>query len=127
MMSSVKFFLLLHGDLVIGLMASSLLALTVFSIAAFLLWKRPPRTPALFAVVYLLAAFVFCVVAMASDKDSLLILAAVISFPWSILLIILGSFLEVDFGACIVIPGLIINAFLIYQFGKVAKSRKQLH
>lgn len=106
-----------------GLMASLLLALLLFPVVVFWLWKRPPRTPALPAVVYLLTAFVFCVVAMAYDKDFLLILAAVFSFPWSFLLIILGAFLEVDLGTSIVFPGLMINAFLIYQIGKASKNR----
>ncbi len=126
-MSSVKFLLLLDGDLVVGLMAGSLLGLIVFSAAAFWLWKRPPRTPALPAVVYLLAAFVFCVVAMASDKDYLLILAAVFSFPWSFLLITLGSFLEVDLVSSLLFLGVMINAFLIYQIGKAAKNRNEQH
>lgn len=125
MILSVKFLLLLHGDLVVGLMAGSLLGLIVFSAAAFRLWKRPPRTPALPAVVYLLAVSVFCVVAMASDIDSLLILAAVFSFPWSFLWIILSTFLEVDFGESFLFLGVMINAFLIYQIGKAAKNRNE--
>lgn len=128
-MSSVKFLLLLHGDLLLGLMAGSLLGLIVSSAAVFWLWKRPPRAPALPALVYLLAVFVFCIVAMASDKDSLLILAAIFSFPWSFVWVILGSFLEVDFGESFLFLGIMINAFLVYQIGKTAKNRneQQLH
>ena len=126
-MSSVKFLLLLDIDLIVGLMASSLPALVVFSAATFWLWKRPPRTPALLAALYLLAASVFCVVAIASDSDYLLVPAAVLSFPWSFLLIILGSILEVDLGASIVFPGLMINAFLIHLIGKAVKNRNEQH
>jgi len=43
MLSSVSFLLLFHGEMVLGLMASFLLALIVFPAAAFWLWLRPPR------------------------------------------------------------------------------------
>lgn len=121
----MKFLILPDSDLVLGLLMGSLFALIVFSAAAFWLWKRPPRAPALLAVVYLIAAFVFCVAAMALDKDYLLIPASVLAFPWSFLLIILSSFLDADLGAGIVFPGLMINAFLIYQIGKAAKNRNE--
>jgi Cu/Ag efflux pump CusA len=123
----MKLLLLLHGEIVVGLMASFLLALIVFPVAAFWLWKRPPRTPALSAVVYLLAAFVICVMAVALDKDYLLMLAAAFSFPWSFLLILLSTVLEVDFGGSLLFLGVIINAFLIYKVGKASKNRAEQH
>jgi len=127
MMSSVKLLLFLHGEIVVGLMASFLLALLVFPAVAFWLWKRPPSKPALPAVVYLLVATVFCAALMATDKDYLLMVAAAFSFPWSFLLILLSTILEVDLGVSLLFLGVIINAFLIYKIGKSSKNRAKYH
>jgi hypothetical protein len=126
-MSREEFLLFLDSDLALGLMAGSLLALIVWSAAIFWLWKRPPRAPALLAVVYLLTASVSYVAAIASDTDHLVIMmvVAILSFPWSVLLSLLGAFLEVDLGDYLVVPGLMINAFLIRQIGKAAKNRNK--
>lgn len=128
MMSSVKFLLLLDIDLIVGLMASFLLALIVCSAAIFWLWKRPPRTPALLAAVYLLTASVVSVAAIASANDYLLMMSAILSFPWLFLLTLIGTFLDIYLREVIVVfPSLIINTFLIYQIGKAAKNRDQRH
>ncbi|HXG86645.1 MAG TPA: hypothetical protein VNI84_21685 [Pyrinomonadaceae bacterium] len=127
MMSNVNFLLLLHGEVVVGLMASFLIALIVFPAVAFWLWKCPPHTPALPAAIYLLVGTIFCAVFMASDKDYLLILAAAYSFPWSFLLILLSTILEVNLGESLLFLGVMINAFLIYKIGKASKNRVEYH
>lgn len=120
-------FLLFHGDLLLGLLATSVVGLVVFSVSIFWLWNRPPRNPALFAILYFLAAFVICVFALATNEDSLLIAAAVLSFPWTLLSMILGSFSEIDFGAGLLFFGVIVNSFLVYQLAKAARGRKQVY
>jgi hypothetical protein len=107
--------------MVLGLLASFLLALIVFPAAAFWLWLRPPRMPILPAVVYLLTAAVFCVFGMVPQYDFAFLLAVTLSFPWSFLLISLSTDLRAELGESVLLLGVVANTFLIYTIGTIRK------
>ena len=120
--------LLFHGEIIVQLAASILLAFLIFLALALWLWLRPPALPILPVVVYVLPALVFCIAFLVSDKDYLLMPAVAFSFPWSWLLIFVSTFvLEYNLGVGFMLLGVALNAILIYGIGKIVKRRNELH
>jgi hypothetical protein len=119
--------LLFHGEIIVELAASVLLTFLIFLALALWLWLRPPKMPILPAVVYLLLASVFCIAFLISDSEYL-VPAVAFSFPWSWLLIFVSTFvLEYNLGVGLLLPGVALNAILIYGIGKIVKKRNELH
>jgi len=120
--------LLFHGEIIVQLAASVLLAFLIFLALALWLWLRPPALPILPAVVYVLLASVFCITFLMSGSDYLVPAVVAFSFPWSWLLIFVSTFvLESNLGEGFLLLGVALNAILIYGIGKAVKMRNELH
>jgi len=57
------------------------------------------------------------------DAGFAALLPVAVCFPWSLVLIILGTFLDVNLGESAILVGAALNAILIYCVAKFARRR----
>jgi hypothetical protein len=115
--------LFFHGEEILGLMAGTLLGYLVFPAFMFWLWSRPPRIPILPSIVYLTIACTAFIVFQVSDNGYSLILVYMVFSPWSLVLVLVSSFLDTDLGTAGFSVAGVINALLIYVIGWAARRR----
>jgi hypothetical protein len=112
--------LFFHGEEILGLMAGALLGLLVFPAVIFWVWSHPPRIPILPTIVYIVIASAAFIAFQVFDNVYSLMLAFVVFFPWSLVVVLVSGYLDNDLGT----PGFVIagaiNAILIYVTGRAA-------
>jgi len=105
--------------------------MVAFPLLLLWLWFRPPRSPILPAALYLLAstasgiAFVYVENLSSPPLDAAFVLSLPVAFcfPWSLVVIIRGTFLDVNLGESAILAGAALNAILIYCVAKFARRR----
>ena len=115
----------LHGEIIVGWLSMSVLALLVVPVVALWWWRRPPRAPILPSVIYLVLAAVFFALWM-SDESNLLLssLGFAFAFPWSVIYLFAILTLQVEIPIWVILPGFLVNAALIYFAAKFLRRRK---
>src|SRR5687768_5958395 len=121
-MIGMRFFLF-HGLEILGLMTGAMVGFIGFVSFLALLLRRPPRMPVLPAVIYFLVALVPSILFLFSDDGYVFLLALIFSFPWSLLFVLLATFLDINFGNGAALLGAILNSLLIYGIGLFGKHQ----
>ena len=118
--------LLLHGTEILGLLAGTLVGLIVFPAVILWLWSHPPRMPLVPTIFYLLLASIAFIAFQIDDNGYFLLLAYIVSLPWSIILVLVTAFFEIDIATMGFLIASAINALLIYGTGTLAKRRDSM-
>ena len=114
-----------HGEYLVGMLVlGAAAAVLIPSAVALWWWQHPPRSPALSAAIYLLIA-IPCLVMWLSVPDSNLIagLSFAALLPWSFIYFMAGILLEVEISGWVMLPGILVNAALIYGAATLAGRR----
>lgn len=115
----------LHGEIIVAWFLAGALALLVGSLLALGLWLYPPKSPLLVSAIYLSLAIVF-MARWLNDESNLATssLGFAFTMPWSALCILAVLSFQIEIPLWVVLPGLVVNAFLIYYAAKWARGRK---
>ncbi len=109
----------LHGEILVGWFSAGALTVLVAT-AIFVLWFwRPPRTPLVPTVIYLLVAVAGSVPWISHTSDLLWSsLGFALTLPWSALILFAVMSFDVEIPAWLVLPGIALNTVLLYVVAK---------
>ena len=111
----------LHGEQLLFLGAVTVL---VIPAVALWWWRFPPRSPVTPAAIYLSICFTVFVIWLNGSSHGLIPLSGfALALPWSTLYFISSILPEGEVPAWIMLPGIFVNAALIYGAAALAGRR----
>ena len=118
----------LHGEILVGWFFTGALAIFAAVGIGLWLWRYPPRAPILPSAIYLLAAIAGSTLWLSHTSDLLLSsIAFALTLPWSALFLFAVMSLDVQIPAWIILPGMALNAGLVYLGMRWRATRQSAH
>ena len=119
---------LLHGEILVGWFFTGAVAIFAAVGIGLWFWRYPPRAPILPTAIYLLAAIVGSLLWMSHTSDLLLSsIGFALTLPWSALFLFAVMSFDVQIPAWIILPGMALNAGLVYLAMRRLATRRSAH